>query len=190
MQLWNLGSDCRERAGWQRFGRSKILASLCLGAALKGSCPSYIVDMSVPGHVPCWYWAWPTDLTFQLDLGPALSLWTCLVIWTLGCLWLPSPVLLCSSCSGTTGLPFLVRVWPCGPCCLRSQLPFPYAAVPSLLLFNSTLRQPNQIICLSYTPFFSCFPTNNLSCLLFFCSIAFADFPPLYGNFGLRHWPQ
>lgn len=73
MQLSNLGSDCWESTGWHRFWGSKILASLCFGVALESSFPSYMVDLSVPGHVLCWSWVWPTGSSFQLDLGLGIS---------------------------------------------------------------------------------------------------------------------
>lgn len=176
MQQWNLGSRLLGKMWLSVFWMKQGSGLPLLGAGLRVSCPSYIIDVSVPNHVPCSFWAWPINLAFQLDLRSPLSPWAYLVFWTLD--GLPSPVLLCYSRSVTVGLPVLVRAQPCQFCYLNSQFSFPSAEEPPLLLPNSTLRQPSQIIYFFNTPFFLIF-LNKQAVLFTLCSTGFADFSPL-----------
>lgn len=79
----------------------ELLAGPCL--CYSNSCAAVL---SVPGLVPPWFWPWPTDLTFWLNLGPASLLSTCWVITRPCWPWLQSVdrltccllVLLCHRC--------------------------------------------------------------------------------------------
>lgn len=69
--------------------------TFCSGAPLQLSpCPSYAVNVPVsrssciavmPGHASCWPgWILTCGLCSWFDIGPALSVWTCLVIMRMG----------------------------------------------------------------------------------------------------------